>query len=495
MYVFSSSFLPTLLGSFRPPFPSPPLPKIAEIRHVIVVVASEFFASAQASSRHKLTRHTTWDTTDRRRHTFLKNLLPLKNQTALRWLSDGLQGGQQEFIDQWNPNQHHPKEIESGITFQNLPVTSDHQLDEQQEHISNPSSNSPALELLRLGRKSYLCLIPPPPSFSSQQEDQTPITPTHSWSLLQPLSGTCLYHRQAWFTYSYCHNVHVRQFRELPVTNRQETGERIVEEDPEWESYTLGRSPLASEATENIPHDELAIANNLELVHHQTAGQRYLVQRWSDGTICDKTGRPREVEIQFHCSMTMTDTIIFVKETRTCEYVLVIHTPRLCGEPGFKSHLEQVPEAEIQCREVLNDNDDNSSESLDSSSSKDQDNNLKQHPFRRIPRPPVIPPTKTGEQGSHHGGKKSDGGGSSQEGVQILQKALEQLFGRTWDPSGDEQVDGEDPELGGGEQLDASYKRLATEMLRKMGVQVDWIESQSLNVEEEEDEKKQHDEL
>jgi len=100
-------------------------------------------------------------------------------------------------------------------------------------------------------------------------------------------------------------------------------------------------------------NDELALANNLELAR-QGAGQRYLVQRWGDGTVCDKTGRPREIEVQFHCSMTMTDTILFVKETRTCEYVLVIHTPRLCGEPGFKSRLEQMPEAAIRCREVLN---------------------------------------------------------------------------------------------------------------------------------------------
>lgn len=31
-------------------------------------------------------------------------------------------------------------------------------------------------------------------------------------------------HRQAWFTYSYCHNVHVRQFRELTATHHHTTG-------------------------------------------------------------------------------------------------------------------------------------------------------------------------------------------------------------------------------------------------------------------------------
>ena len=51
--------------------------------------------------------------------------------------------------------------------------------------------------------------------------------------------------------------------------------------------------------------------------------------------------------------MVMTDHILFVKETKTCSYVLVIHTPRLCGEPGFKSRRDSVDEAPIRCREVV----------------------------------------------------------------------------------------------------------------------------------------------
>jgi protein OS-9 len=51
--------------------------------------------------------------------------------------------------------------------------------------------------------------------------------------------------------------------------------------------------------------------------------------------------------------MTMTDTILFVKETKTCSYVLVINTPRLCGEPGFKSRLDQREETPVRCRQVV----------------------------------------------------------------------------------------------------------------------------------------------
>jgi protein OS-9 len=49
----------------------------------------------------------------------------------------------------------------------------------------------------------------------------------------------------------------------------------------------------------------------------------------------------------------MTDTILFVKEAKTCSYVVVIHTPRLCGEPGFKSRRDTGEEAQIRCREIV----------------------------------------------------------------------------------------------------------------------------------------------
>jgi len=49
----------------------------------------------------------------------------------------------------------------------------------------------------------------------------------------------------------------------------------------------------------------------------------------------------------------MTDQILFVKETKTCSYILVINTPRLCGEPSFRSRRDAVDETKIRCREVV----------------------------------------------------------------------------------------------------------------------------------------------
>ncbi|KAF9483909.1 hypothetical protein BDN70DRAFT_873313 [Pholiota conissans] len=284
------------------------------------------------------------------------NGLPVLNQTAQRWLAEGLRGGEQEFLDQpwkdasWQPPSHR-KEIGAG------------EATEPSHEPASPSPDSPSppaadysLEFMKMGsRDSYLCLIPKPleniPSLQNEDSD-IDVTPARSWSLLQPLSGTCLYHRQGWFTYSYCHNDEIRQFKELASTQGRFPGTYKPEEDPEWESYTLGRAPRNPEPGADLTvAEQTTQAANLELA--RSAGSRYLVQRWDDGTICDKTGNPREVEVQFHCSMQMTDHILFVKETKTCSYVLVVHTPRLCGEPGFKSRQEAGGEAEIRCRAIV----------------------------------------------------------------------------------------------------------------------------------------------
>ncbi|KAF9642772.1 hypothetical protein BDM02DRAFT_3233209 [Thelephora ganbajun] len=281
--------------------------------------------------------------------TFL-NGLPVLNETAERWLRDGLQGGLLEFLEEpW--------------VSKNSPWSKLKEIDptEPSQSLSSPPSREPEsvfkLELMKMGpNHSYLCLIPPEPPISdnpSQLEDSSEETTLiQSWNLLQALSGKCLYHRQGWFTYSYCHNSHVRQFREAAHTHPHPIGYK-PEEDTEWEAYTLGQAPETTpeSGADLTIAEQNALAVNLELA--RGTGSRYLIQRWGDGTVCDKTGREREIEIQFHCSMTVTDTILFIKETATCHYVLVIQTPRLCGDPAFRSRRDSQEQSTIRCREVI----------------------------------------------------------------------------------------------------------------------------------------------
>ncbi|KIJ68993.1 hypothetical protein HYDPIDRAFT_23859 [Hydnomerulius pinastri MD-312] len=281
------------------------------------------------------------------RVTFLNNL-PVSNETAQRWLRDGLRGGDREFLgDSWDEPTWYSQTASRGIDSSEAGSL------QEPPKVSQTDSSEYSLEHMRIGPdNAFLCLIPPArdKGASAPEDLDGDETLRNSWSLLQPLSGKCLYHRQTWFTYSYCHNQEIRQFKELVHTHSHPGGYEPTE-DPEWEAFTLGRAPLTPEASADVVvADQFPQAANLEVAHGP--GSRYLVQRWGDGTFCEKTGKPREVEVQFHCSMTMTDSILLVREAKTCSYVLVVQTPRLCGEPGFKSRLENRDESLILCRKI-----------------------------------------------------------------------------------------------------------------------------------------------
>ena len=68
----------------------------------------------------------------------------------------------------------------------------------------------------------------------------------------------------------------------------------------QWEAYTLGQAPAETpeSGADLTVAEQNALAVNLELVRGTSS--RYLIQRWGDGTLCDKTGREREIEIQVH---------------------------------------------------------------------------------------------------------------------------------------------------------------------------------------------------
>lgn len=178
----------------------------------------------------------------------------------------------------------------------------------------------------------------------------------------------------------YCHNNYIRQFREAVHTVPAPPEGYTPKEDPMFDAYTLGQAHPQKRSKGALPpgqrrggtvaqrqaaqahaqdhghghHDDLAPEQTVTL--GVSPASRYLVQRWTDGTRCDKTGRPREVEVQVHCSMTSGDAIYMVKEIDICKYVMVIHSPHLCSLPGFRPQTaDDIVPAPIRCREVVDD--------------------------------------------------------------------------------------------------------------------------------------------
>ncbi|KAF7363363.1 PRKCSH domain-containing protein [Mycena sanguinolenta] len=350
------------------------------------------------------------------------NHLPLPDAVAQQWLAHGLRGGIREFMDQPWDGSWHPPALGDGeheqVTFGVA--------DEDVSLASTPdASDDYSFEHLKMGPDHH-----PPPD---DEPDDEP-TPAHSWSLLLPLEGMCLYHRQTWFTYSYCHgrDGEIRQFRELIQARPLSTGAHRPEEDPDasgnclWEAYTLGRAPPAPEPGADLTvAQQNALAANLELA--RTAGSRYLVQRWGDGTLCDKTGKPREVEVQFHCSMATTDTIAFVKESKTCAYVLVVHTPRLCGEPGFMTK-DAGEQAAISCREII------AGELPDRSDAAFLPG--ADHPLQKPRRKPVLPLPAPAPNPLKDGAGKSSAEGDA-KADDVLRKVLGAIKDMQWGQASD----------------------------------------------------------
>ncbi|CAE6334971.1 unnamed protein product [Rhizoctonia solani] len=352
------------------------------------------------------------------------NGLPLPNVTAQQWLAYGLKGGEKEFLEQpWDQNSHGTSrpQITGGET-----INSD-----------GPANSHPAshrLERMRLGPgKEYLCLIPPPDQGSPSFEDATPPPshPSKMWSLLQPLTGKCLYFRE--MSHGHPHPIREHYFINFTFLFlsvrfvRYSPEGRIPQEDPEWEAYNLGVSPAAKlKGGSDVSRQAESAAANLEL--QRAADQRYLVQRWGDGTQCDKTGRKRQIEIQFHCSMSSVDQIMFVKEVSVCNYLIVIHTPRICSEPGFKSQRDSVKAAPIRCRQVVPE------------STVEFDRTLLESPVPRsvppvLPILPPAPPIQKETQGNSGdkkagpgGGKKSSTLGEDEKQAEFVKVALGALF-------------------------------------------------------------------
>lgn len=69
--------------------------------------------------------------------------------------------------------------------------------------------------------------------------------------------------------------------------------------------------------------------------------------------------------MQFHCNAQSSDRIFLIRETAICEYIMVIHTPRLCGVPIFAgssssdesagSGTKKKAVSVIDCRPIVKD--------------------------------------------------------------------------------------------------------------------------------------------
>ena len=206
----------------------------------------------------------------------------------------------------------------------------------------------------------YLCTLPLTTEHKNQteaprsKEDESKElarATDRGWELLKELEGgPCLYFESGWWFYSFCYNKQVKQFH--PLSQGRGAHGTIPIEDESVPSFILGQFP-------NTPTNEVDKTTKpnkgatSDIARAQTRGDmRYMVQKLQGGDICDITGRPRKVEVQFHCHPQSTDRIGLIKEVSTCAYLMIVYTPRLCGDVAFQPSKESEAQ-KVVCREIL----------------------------------------------------------------------------------------------------------------------------------------------
>ncbi|KAF8852348.1 hypothetical protein BDZ45DRAFT_659379 [Acephala macrosclerotiorum] len=220
-------------------------------------------------------------------------------------------------------------------------------------------------EYMYLNDEQHLCTIPivdiPPKNETSAAEaratEQKELARAtdKGWELLQDLEGNCLYFVSGWWSYSFCYNNEITQFHQLPP----QPGKPMLppQRDPTTKQFVLGKAH-GKESTEDEWGNQIDVhkgkqAEQPPKTELQVKGDsRYLVQKMDGGTTCDLTGKPRRVEVQFHCNPHVSDRIGYIKEVTTCSYLMVVYTPRLCSDIAFMPPKETKANI-IICRTVV----------------------------------------------------------------------------------------------------------------------------------------------
>ncbi|KAK5738374.1 Protein OS-9 [Elasticomyces elasticus] len=237
-------------------------------------------------------------------------------------------------------------------------------------------------EYMVLDGQRYICSIPliapPPPAGSAAAANDTltkleeqkalELATERGWELLSAMQNNCVYFISGWWSYRFCYGGGVKQFHQLPPSRGVPVYPPV--EDPTVAGYMLGSYKTVDGVGEEVGHEKeasdvdraLDVSEGSKASHTysgrgelvQRGESRYLVQRLDGGTTCDLTGKPRRIEVQFHCNPSTSDRISLIKETSTCAYLMVIQTPRLCNDVAFLPPQKDQPNA-ISCAPVIAD--------------------------------------------------------------------------------------------------------------------------------------------
>ncbi|ORX57799.1 hypothetical protein BCR36DRAFT_318644 [Piromyces finnis] len=235
---------------------------------------------------------------------------------------------------------------------------SDQFLNEKElEVLERETENEIVKMVSKENKEHYICEVPKVKKKKEKVVRRSNITNVkNALSLLEPMKNKCLYHTSGWWNYEFCYGKSIRQYH---VAGKNEPARYNS-------NYILGKYTkyleLSSGKTEETK----------DLVRITPTGKNYFTQKFIDGTKCDKTNIPRTTEVQYYCGI--EESIIYIKETTTCNYEVAISTNRLCKDPVFNPQINN-PLNSILCYlyKSTDNSNDNSLTSDDYSFDDDED--------------------------------------------------------------------------------------------------------------------------
>ncbi|XP_010541931.1 PREDICTED: protein OS-9 homolog [Tarenaya hassleriana] len=194
-----------------------------------------------------------------------------------------------------------------------------------------PDDDQESMVMLDKHGRKHLCYLPKEEKEKSDwtsshqnvsnviMETEKPVKLKTPDELLQPLSDKCLLRQEGWWSYEFCH---LRSVRQLHI----EDDNKVVQE------FILGNFDADATAAfnENLPE-----ASTMKDPRSSDASLRYHSHLFTNGTICDLTGKPREIEVRFVCAETRA-MVTSMTELSTCKYALTVQCPTLCKHPLFQ---------------------------------------------------------------------------------------------------------------------------------------------------------------
>lgn len=187
--------------------------------------------------------------------------------------------------------------------------------------------------------EQYQCLIPI--NYGDDGDDSDIYTGPNPLTLLMPLfkKQTCNLWLESYWTYELCHGIHLKQYRE------EREGK-----SPRRQEYILGILSMEELRIAEAKLDEDLRANPNPVIPTtkiEGMDMPYFMINYTDGTICDLTGKPRVSHILFVCYEKGRHDIHSIKETFTCEYEIVVLSPNICQHPFYRPR--ELPQTDLHC--------------------------------------------------------------------------------------------------------------------------------------------------